>query len=309
MDITQLKTLIHVAELGSLSKAADRLNIAQPALSRQIRLLETELGVALFDRHGRGMVITDAGVEVLDHASRIMGELEAIRSAIAGKRGELSGTLGIGMTPTISQIVTVPLVRRLREAGPMLSLRFSSAFSGYLIDWIQRGALDIAFTYNPPPSRSLRIKPVMVESCILVGPGNAGLALEKPVPFTALAGMHLVLPGPPHGLRTIADDCAREAGIALTTTVEVDSFGAMVDLVRNGFGHTILPLAATYDLIREGVLSGAPLIDPVPERKVVLVHSADRPVSRAARFAGECFRSITGELIAQGMWSGRVSNS
>src|SRR5690242_15274567 len=79
MDVVQLKTLIHVAELGSLSKAADRLNIAQPALSRQIRLLEDELGVFLFDRPGRGMVITEVGREVLDHATRVMAELEAIR--------------------------------------------------------------------------------------------------------------------------------------------------------------------------------------------------------------------------------------
>ena len=71
MDISQLKTLIHVAELGSLSKASERLNLVQPALSRQIRLLEKELGTYLFDRHGRGMVITEAGREVLEHAARV----------------------------------------------------------------------------------------------------------------------------------------------------------------------------------------------------------------------------------------------
>jgi LysR family nitrogen assimilation transcriptional regulator len=306
MDIAQLKTLIHVAELGSLSKAADRLNIAQPALSRQIRLLESELGVSLFERHGRGMVLTLAGNEILEHATRIMGELESIRKTVAEKRGELLGLLRVGMTPTISQIVTVPLVRQLKRVGPTLSLRFNSAFSGYLIDWIQRGSLDIAFTYNPPASRTLRISPILVENCILVGPVDAGLCLERPISFSSLHNMEFVLPSAPHGLRTIAEDCAKKAGIALLTSIEVDSFTAMLDLVKKGFGYTILPLAATYDLIQQDLVSGAPLIDPIPEREVVAVYSADRPVNRSTRVAGDCFLAIAGDLFAQGIWGCRL---
>ncbi|HZW46452.1 MAG TPA: LysR family transcriptional regulator, partial [Microvirga sp.] len=84
MDIAQLRTLIHVAELGSLSKAAGRLHIAQPALSRQIRLLEEELGIRLFDRHGRGMVLTERGRDVLRHAIRVLAELEELRASAAG---------------------------------------------------------------------------------------------------------------------------------------------------------------------------------------------------------------------------------
>src|SRR3954466_3737290 len=99
MDISQLKTLIHVAELGSVSKAADRLNIAQPALSRQIRLLEQELGAYLFERHGRGMVITEMGREVLAHAVRIMAEMDAIRDTVSEGRTSFRGSISIGTTP------------------------------------------------------------------------------------------------------------------------------------------------------------------------------------------------------------------
>ena len=131
MDVVQLKTLIHVAELGSLSKAADRLNIAQPALSRQIRLLEEELGIFLFERHGRGMVITEVGREVLDHATRVMAELEAIRHSASGGRSSFRGMVMVGTTPTVAEIVTVPLVRRIKEAHPQLCVRFSSAYSPF----------------------------------------------------------------------------------------------------------------------------------------------------------------------------------
>lgn len=97
MDVTQLRTLIHVAELGSLSKAVDRLHIAQPALSRHVRLLEEELGVRPFDRHGRGMIVTEQGQGVLRHALRAMAELEEIRAVVSDENAPLRGhALGAG---------------------------------------------------------------------------------------------------------------------------------------------------------------------------------------------------------------------
>src|SRR3954468_18382856 len=212
MEISQLKTLIHVAELGSLSKAADRLNIAQPALSRQIRLLERELGTYLFERHGRGMVLTEAGREVLEHASRIMSELDSLRSSVAQPGSSLRGIVTIGTTPTVAAIVTVPLVRKIRDSHPQLSMRFTSAFSGHLLDWVQRGELDLAVSYDPQPLKSLRITPVMVEELLLVGRGDAGLRLDQPVRFAQLASAPLILPSPGHRLRGIIDECARGRG-------------------------------------------------------------------------------------------------
>lgn len=96
MELSQLRTVIHAAELGSLSKAADRLRIAQPALSRQIRMLEEELGVRLFDRHGRGMLLTDQGQDVLSHALRVMAELEDIRTIVRMKTRRCAG-----MSPSV----------------------------------------------------------------------------------------------------------------------------------------------------------------------------------------------------------------
>lgn len=306
MDVVQLKTLIHVAELGSLSKASDRLHIAQPALSRQIRLLEKELGTYLFDRHGRGMEITDAGREVLAHATRIMEEMESIRSSVVGGKTSFRGTVVIGTTPTVAEIVTVPLVRKIKEAHPNLGIRFSSAFSGYLLDWVQRGELELAISYDPQPLHTLRIVPVMMENLLLVGPASANLRLDTPVLFASLAEQQLVLPSARHGLRVILDNCAREVGIKLKTSVEADSFGAMIDLVRNGFGLTALPLASIYAQIEAGVLSAAPLVDPVPMRKLVLVFPADRRVSPAAKFVGEAFIEIAADLVNRKIWAGHL---
>ena len=306
MDVVQLKTLIHVAELGSLSKASDRLHIAQPALSRQIRMLEKELGTYLFERHGRGMVITEAGREVLAHATRIMEELESIRSSVAGGRTNLRGTVVIGTTPTVAEIITVPLVRKIREAQPNLAVRFSSAFSGYLLDWLQRGELELAISYDPQPLHTLRIVPVMMENLLLVGPPGAGLDLDTPVAFASLAERELVLPSARHGLRVILDNCAREVGVKLRTSVEADSFGAMIDLVRNGFGLTVLPLAPIWAQVESGSLCAAPLVDPLPMRKLVQVFPADRRVSPAAPYVAEAFIEIAADLVERRIWAGHM---
>jgi DNA-binding transcriptional LysR family regulator len=306
MDITQLRTLIHVSELGSLSKAADRLGIAQPALSRQIRMLEAELKAPLFVRHGRGMELTELGRRVLEPAGRVLDELDSIRGMAQEDRVSLAGRVRFGMTPTVADIMTVPLARAVRAAHPRLSLCFSSAFSGHLLDWLKREELDCSVSYDPQKSRSLRIRPIILETLLLVGGPDRGLRMDRPMRFAELAHETLVLPSPLHGLRELADRNAQRAGIALSPAVEADSYGAMIDLVGNGFGSTILPLAPIYERVRAGALTAAPLINPEPTRRLVIAYSADRPITPATRFAGESFAAIAADLVEQGIWAGRV---
>lgn len=306
MEISQLRTLIHVAELGSLSKAADRLRIAQPALSRQVRMLEEELGVRLFSRHGRGMALTDRGREVLAHALRVMAELEEIRARTADAEAPLTGQIAIGMPPTVADIVSVPLVTAFGRAHPEVGLRLVSAYTGYLFDWLQRGEIDLAILYDPRSARSLRSQPLLLENLFLIGPPEAGFSTVQAIPFARLAGRRLLLPSPRHGLRTIVERCAGEAGIALDVAVEADSYATLKDLVRHGQGWTILPLAPIHEDIRAGRLSGAALIDPVPTRRLILSHAADRPVSRLARFAGDSLAAIIRDLVERGVWAGQL---
>jgi DNA-binding transcriptional LysR family regulator len=300
MDVSQLRTLIHVAELGSLSRAADRLGIAQPALSRQVKLLEEELGARLFDRHGRGMVPTEAGLRVLDHAARIMAELDAIRGAANPDGASLRGIVTIGTTPTVATLLPVPLALRVRERHPQLGLRFASAFSGHLIDWVQRGEVDLAVSYDPQPLRSLRIEKLMVEELVLVGPPDWGLALDAPVPFRRLGERPLVLPSAGHGLRRVIDDCARTAGIALEAGIEANSFETMIDLVRGGFGATVLPLGPVRREIEAGRLGAAPLVAPTPTRTLVVAQAADRPTTPAARFVAATLVEVVAEIVGAG---------
>jgi len=306
MEISQLRTLIHVAELGSLSKAAVRMRVAQPALSRQVRLLEEELGVRLFARHGRGMVLTEQGREILDHATRVMAELEEIRAVASDANAPLRGQIAIGFPPTVADIVSVPLVAAFGKAHPQAELRLVGAYTGYLLDWLHRGEIDVAVLYDPHAARSLRSRPLLLENLFLIGPPEAGFSGIDAIPFKDLDGKRLLLPSMRHGLRTIIEQCAAEAGIELNVAIEADSYATLKDLVRHGHGWTILPLAPIHDDIAAARLTEAPLIDPAPVRRLVLSYPADRPVSRLARFAGETIAGIVTDLVERRIWPGQL---
>ncbi|MGM0562378.1 MAG: LysR family transcriptional regulator [Pseudomonadota bacterium] len=306
MELSQLRTLIHVAELGSLSKAADQLHIAQPALSRQIRMLEAELGVRLFARHGRGMLLTDQGRDVLGHAMRVMAELEEIRAQTSEAEAPLTGRIAIGMPPTVADIISVPLVTAFETAHPRVMLRLVSAYTGHLLDWLHRGEIDLAVLYDPQSARSLRSQPLLHEKLFLIGPSEAGLSSERKFPFNQLAGKRLLLPSPQHGLRSIVERCAAEAGIALDVAVEADSLATLKRLVRHGKGWTILPRAPIHEDIEAGRLTATALSDPAPGRRLVLSYPADRPLSRLARFAGESVTAIVTDMVQRAVWAGEL---
>jgi len=306
MDIAQLRTLVHVAELGSVTAAAERLGIAQPALSRQIRLLESELGGPLFTRHGRGMTLTDLGRKVIGPSGDILLRLEDIRRCAADRSSSLAGKVSVGVTPTVAEVATLPLVRAIREAHPHLALCFTSGFSGHLLEWLKRGELDCCVAFATPAGGLVHTVPVVDETLLLVAAPGRGFAADRPVPFAALAGEPLILPSPGHGLRTILDEAAMRAGITLAPTIEADSLTAMIDLVRAGYGVTVLPYAPIHARVRSGDLVAAPLVDPVPGRRVVMAYPADRPVTPAARFVGEAFAAVAADLVGSGAWAGRI---
>jgi DNA-binding transcriptional LysR family regulator len=306
VDVGQLKILFHVGEVGSLSKAASRLGVGQPSLSRQIRLLEAELGAPLFIRHGRGMHLTELGREVWERSARVLDQFDDIRRVAEQGQTSLHGRVRFGMTPTVAEVMTVPLVRAVAADHPELSLCLTSAFSGHLQDWLQRGELDCAISYDQAATRSLRAVPILLEDLLLVAGADRGFSLDRPLSFAALASERMVLPSPLHGLRAIVDGCAHRAGIMLSSAVEADSFAGLVDLVREGLGVTILPLAPIYEAVERGALGVAPLVDPAPKRRLVAAFPADRPASAATRYVAEKFASTARHMVRRNIWAGEL---
>lgn len=306
MDVSQLRTLVLVADLGSLNKASGRLRIAQPALSRQIRMLEEELGVRLFERHGRGMTLTEQGSAALAHARHILGELDDMRTAVGGPGAEIVGNVSVGLSPTVSNALSVPLVAEFRRAHPAVRVRIVTSYTGYLLDGLFRGDIDAAILYNARATMALRTEPILSERLFLIGPVSSELSPDQPRQFKSLAKLPLLLPSRGHDLRVVIDDYAHKAGIELDVVVEVDGYGPLKDLVAAGYGYTVMPATAFAREQGAGQLCLAPLSDPSPVRQLALCYPRDRRVSRAALFAGEMLKERMIGLVRDGTWNGTL---
>jgi len=233
MDFRQLRTFSCVAELGSLSKASDTLRIAQPALSRQIKLLEHELRAELFTRNGRGMVLTEAGRLLLARTTGIVRQIDQIRDDIQSAAGSPSGRVVLGLVPTVSCVLSARLARRTVEAYPGISLCIVESYSGHLIEWLHRGEMDLAIIYGPPADLHLGIQGLGRDNVVAVGPRGSGLARKKQVNMDWLLRQRLVLPSHSHGLRALIERAAAKRKVKLDVQLEADSFRVLTSLVES----------------------------------------------------------------------------
>lgn len=302
MDFRRLGYFMRIAELGSLSKAADRLRIAQPALSRQVRILEEELGVTLFARHRRGMYLTREGEEL---RNRIVGPLRQIDHAVEDIRAqsrEAETHVALGLPPSVSYILAGPLTKRVLLQAPTMSLRVVEGYAGHLIDWLQRGEIDIALLYGPASGYQLAAEELLLEELMLVGPPDSPLSPSTPVPFASLANLPLALPSHPHGLRVVVDQLAARTGTSLSVRFQADSFTLLKNIVEAGLGHTILPLSAFSRDVQAGRVRYAPITNPRVTRQLVLGMARDATRSRAAQKLGFMVREEVASLVKRGEW-------
>jgi len=303
MDFKRLSYFVRIAELGSLSKAADRLHIAQPALSRQMRLLEQDVGVPLFKRHRRGMQLTLEGEEF---RARLVGPLRQIELAREDTRSlskEVGGNVAFGMPPTTSYVLAGPLARRVAQQAPSVSLRVVEGYAGHLIDWLQRGEIDVALLYGQASDYRLAAEDLLVEELMLVGPPDCELSPNRPVAFAQLGNLPLVLPSHPHGLRVVVDNMAARTKVKLKVRFQADSFQLMKELVTSGLGYTTLPYSSFSREAAAGGLKYAPIHRPRVTRQLVLATQSATDTSRAARRLGILIRQEIVALVAAGKWT------
>lgn len=306
MDLRQLTTFVHVAELGSLSKAADRLRIAQPALSRQMRMLEDELKVPLFTRHGRGMVLTSSGEVLLARAVTVLRDLEAARADVAAESGAVRGRVFLGVPPSVGDRLSARLVERFLGLHPHVSMRVVSAFSGYLLDWLQRGEIDVAIMYEPEARQNLRLEPLITETLFLVGGPETKRSRKRQVPIAKVFERRLILPGPRQGLRKLVERAALKLDRTLDIAIEADSLQTMKDLVERGHGWTILPLASVHREVLEGRLSATAITAPQLTRTLVIAEALSRRTSRAVRLFRDTLCAEVHDMVKSRVWSGTL---
>jgi LysR family nitrogen assimilation transcriptional regulator len=298
MDLKQLEYFVRVAELGSFTKAALALDVAQPALSRQVRLLEVELRQNLLIRNGRGATPTDAGKLLLEHGRGILHQVERAREELGRVRGALAGRVAIGLPPSLARVMTVPLTRAFRAQLPEASLSISEGLSATMQEWLHTGRLDIAVLYNAAPAPDIEITPLMEEELLLVQPRPPGLAEEPPpppVPLAEVAALPLVIPSRPNALRMHVEAEMAAIGLRPTVALEIDGVSAILDLVADGAGAALLSRQAVISSIRPSAYRMRP-IEPRLRTRVSLATSSQRPATLTQRATLDLITQVRAEL-------------
>ena len=250
MDLKQLEYFVHVAELGSFTRAASFLSIAQPALSRQVRSLEVELRQSLFERNGRGVTLTEAGTRLLAHGRGILQQVERARLDMEDHRGAATGRLVIALPPSVSRTLTSPLVRAFRQRFPKATLSVVEGLSTYVLEWLAIGRVDCAVVYNVAPSAAIDLVPVLDEQLYLVSArpkelkGRERKLVGPAVTLAEVAEHELVIPSLPHSIRMLLETALANEGRKARVAMEVESVPAILDLVQQGEAHAVLALNA-----------------------------------------------------------------
>lgn len=279
MQLNQLRYFWQVAEMGSFSRASVHLRVTQPALSRQVRLLEEELGVQLLYRDGRGARLTDAGRDLFDRSIKLFRELDEIKEAIVARGKAIEGEVTIGVPPSVGTVLVPQTLMACRDRYPALSVKvIESSSIAVLEEWLIAGQIDLAVVNGAAPvSRSLRLVRLLSEKLFLVGRADSPVARAEGQPLPEVVELPLVLARPPHGIRMLLESACAEQGLTVRPRFEVDSVAVMKELVALGAGFTVLPFTVIRREVEEGRFSAAEVVAPVIRRELLVATPGNRP--------------------------------
>lgn len=302
MELRQLRYFIRIVELGSMGRAALDLGVGTPALSQQISRLEGELSTRLLQRTTTGVLPTDAGLAFFRQAQ--LAIRHADDAAQAARQARLAGHVSIGLAPSTSGVLALPLLEAMRQRYPDVRLRVVESLSGNLATMLNARQLDLAVLFETDGARRWSVLPLLEERLFVIGRRDLpGMPTGRSVRIARLASLPLVLPSGTHGLRAILDAAFARERCAPRVVLEIDGLAVLMDAVRAGLAATIQPGAATVRLPADE-MARIELAERSARRRNLLASLSDDELSPAALAARVVLRSVAAGLVAQQRWPG-----
>ena len=272
VDFRRLRYFIAVCDHGGFSRASDAIGIAQPALTRQIKLLENEMGLPLVERSGRGTVPTEEGRYLLARSREHLDILDSLVTKTRGMFLDSRKQLSLGICPTITPLFLEMIQAYIADSHPNVGLSVIQAYSGDLANLMSNGRLDIALTYRPSDRLDWNSVDLLSERLVLVTGPNP-LNGSASLPLAQLSGLKLILPSKIHQLRRIIDRVCADRGVELNPELELDSLTAVKAILPDKSSEfaTILPYNSIEDEVREGKLAYSAIDEPAMVRTISVV--------------------------------------
>jgi DNA-binding transcriptional LysR family regulator len=299
MDLRSVRYFIQIADCGSITRAAGNLGVAQPALSRQLRAMEEELGTPLLVRLPRGVRLTAAGRQFLDHCRRALRELDRGREELRANRDSPRGQVILGVSPTLGPLLVPGVVERVRRQCPQVALKIVEHFSTLLFDGLLTGRIDVALLTNPSVTRALRFTPLISEPIVVLAAPQPRDARR----FYTLAELSKTPVIVTEAIRAIVDDQIGRYGARLNVDFEVNAVEAIGQLLLRGVGPAVMPISTFHAEIASGRVMAFPIADVNVQRSLMLAHPVERRLSAATDEISQIVTIEMNALSDQGVFS------
>lgn len=299
-ELRTLRYFLCVAEEKNMTRASERLRIAQPALSRQIARLEADLGLKVFNRTARGMELTEAGEILQRRAYVIMAQITQAHHDVTAHADRPQGVVVVGMPPTPGEFIAPPLLARVKAEYPEIELRFVEGFSNTLETRLTNGEIGLAVMHDAPVQDDIVTADLLVEHMFVIGP--CGSLHQDEYTLAEAAALPLIMPSRPNFLRVLIDKHADAAGVALNLVQRVDGVWHLKSLVRHGHGFTILTYGGVLSEVQNGTLEARPIVSPRIDWTLCTASKADQRRKKAIQVVEALVRDIVGELVTAGIW-------
>jgi LysR family nitrogen assimilation transcriptional regulator len=310
MDIRQLRYFVKIVDYGSLSKAAEKLYVAQPSLSQQIARLEQDLDIALLLRSPQGVKPTAAGQALYRHARLILNQMEQLRHEVKEGINAESGTVAIGFPTTMVSILAMPVFERVTTLYPGIRLQIFESMSGYITELLANGRLDLAILFRDSNTPGVNALPVFGEDLYVLGNTDDGTAAETDsCNLAQLSGIPMVAPSGANGLRVLLERTFTRENLNLNIIADIDSLPTLLAIANSGLACTILPASSVSQSHRSGRLKMRRIIAPEITRPASLCWSNTLPVSSATLAVRRTIVELIAELAAKGIWQGISVNN
>ncbi|MBM7566367.1 LysR family transcriptional regulator [Paenibacillus sacheonensis] len=286
MELRQLEYFAAICKEMHFSRAADLLCTTQSNLSQQIKFLENELGVPLFNRMGRRITLTDAGQILLDECRLLFERIDHMKGAIADLNRMEGGKLDIGILPGDGDLLFDALLIDFHRTYPKLSISVTETMQVY--EQVVEGIRDLGVTTVPPkPDERLAVIPLFREEFALAIRSDHPMAKSQAIPFEQLQRLKMVMFGPEHQITKLVHSCCRDKGITIDNPIVTSTLSTLVSLVEQGVGAAILPRLLLDHMNREQIVS-IKLLHPTPSQDICILYRTDKFLGQAAKlFIGE----------------------
>jgi LysR family nitrogen assimilation transcriptional regulator len=300
MELRLLEYFLRVSELKSISRAAVDLSLSQSALSRHMGALEYELNAVLLHRTSAGILLTDAGAELVERARSLLQASNELREEVGARA---LGRLNLAMPMSMQRSVTVPLVAETIAEEPDIRIRVYEGLNNAIRDNMRNGVPDLAVVaFAPEPFALYEETPLLREQLFLVGDLGSPLDLDRFVMPTEMTGLKMILPGRPNVIRQLCESYLRRNDDKYHSRAEAETLALCLDLVGRGLGHTVMPFCALQNHPDRARFHAAPIRGMM--LTWVLAVNRHRVNARATKIVLRRLLSLIEVQVESGLWRG-----